>query len=429
MDFICQQSKLDGRLQIPASKSHTIRAVAIAAMAEGESILRNPLDSADTLAAAEGVQAFGATVEQSPDQWRINGVGGRAQAVKPTVDVGNSGTTLRVLMGLAGLLDETDTILFTGDDQIQKRPVQPLIDALNQLGAHAECKKNNGCAPCSVSGRIRGGQAKVEAKTSQYLTSLLMACPLAGGDTELTVPLLFEKPYVQMTLNWLETQNIRVEHADDFSRFHIPGSQHYTAFDREIPADFSSATFFLGAGALPGNHVTCLGLDMDDTQGDKAVIDYLKAMGARVSVDREMNEVTVEADDLNGVEIDMNDTPDALPVMAVLGCFAKGETRLVNVAQARIKETDRIAVMAQELGKMGADVEELEDGLIIRESQLHGATVHGHADHRVVMALALAGLNCPGETTVVGAEAARVTFPDYHRLMQSLNAQIRTDCG
>lgn len=422
MNFVCRPSTLAGKVTIPGSKSHTIRATIIAALADGVSHLDNPLDSADTLAAADAVAAFGATVERGSNRWTIQGVNGKVHAAQQTVDVKNSGTTLRILMGTAGLLPPQEGIVFTGDSQIQKRPVQPLVDALNDLGAYAECLAENGCAPCRVTGQIHGGEVEISAKTSQYLTSLLLACPLAHADTRIFVPLLFEKPYVVMTLDWLEQQNIRVEHSETLDEFLISGGQRYTAFDRAIPADFSSATFFLGAGALPGNTVECHGLDMNDTQGDKAVIEYLRHMGARIEITEHC--VRVQNNALHGVEIDMNNTPDALPVMAVLGCFAQGETRLVNVAQARIKETDRIAVMTQELRKMGADVEELPDGMIIRESTLRGTQVNGHDDHRVVMALALAGMNCPGETIVTGAEAARVTFPEFHKLMQALGGII-----
>ena len=190
---------------------------------------------------------------------------------------------------------------------------------------------------------------------------------------------------------------------------------------REIPADFSSATFFLCAGALGANDIICRGLDMNDTQGDKAVVAYLQAMGAQVQL--EEADIRVSARQLRGCEIDLNATPDALPMMAVLACFAMGQTRLVNVPQARMKETDRIAVMAHELVRMGAQVKELKDGLIIHESPLRSARVHGHDDHRVVMALAVAGLMATGgETAVETAEAMEVTYPGFVSDMQQLGS-------
>ena len=422
MNFLCRSSALHGSVVIPGSKSHTIRACAIAAMASGESIIERPMVSADTLAAIRAAAALGAGVDMRPTQWRIHGTGGTPVARKTTVDVGNSGTTLRVVMGLASHLTSGSMVL-TGDEQIQRRPAGQLAAALNELGARITSQRDNSCAPFDVSGTLRGGRVTIEAPTSQFVTSLLLTCPFAPLDTILDVPLLNERPYVQMTLDWLTSQKIEVPH-EDMTRFHIPGGQSFHAFSRAIPADFSSATFFLGAGALGDNSITCRGLDLEDSQADKKVVEYVREMGANVKIDDDA--ISVSANTLQGVELDLNETPDALPVMAVLGCFAEGETRLVNVAHARIKETDRIAVMCAELTKMGADIEERPDGLVVRQSDLHGAHVDGHHDHRVVMALALAGMACDGETLITTAESAGVTFPEFADLMISLGGQIES---
>ncbi len=205
----------------------------------------------------------------------------------------------------------------------------------------------------------------------------------------------------------------------------MPGGQRYRAFDRPVPGDFSSATFFLVAAAITGSEITLVGLDRSDTQGDKVVLDYLAAMGAAIEWLPEG--VRIRGGELRGGEFDLNATPDALPAMAVAACFAEGETRLVNVPQARIKETDRIAVMARELAKMGGRVVELPDGLVVQGGGLRGAVVDGHGDHRVVMALAVAGLAAPGRTEVTTAEAAAVTFPNFVDLMRSLEARIRQE--
>ena len=421
MDFVCKPSRLQGCARIPGSKSHTIRAVVIAGLADGESMVEAPLVSADTRSAAAGMQALGARVEYSdPERWRVVGCGGAPRARADTIDVGNSGTTLRVLLGTAALLRD-GSVRLTGDEQIRRRPAQPLADALTALGADVASVHANGCAPFDVRGRLRGGETSVECVTSQYLSSLLLACPLADGDSLIHVPVLNEAPYVQLTLDWLAAQRIDVQH-EQMRVFHIRGGQTYTSFARPVPADFSSATFFFGAGALPGNRVTSLGLDMRDSQPDKAVVEYVRRMGAVVEVAGDR--VTVTADRLEGAEFDLNETPDALPLMAVLGCLATGRTVLRNVAHARIKETDRIAVMCRELRRMGATVEELPDGLVVRESRLRGAPLDGHGDHRVVMALALAGMCCDGETTVTTAEAAGVTFPNFAELITSLGGQI-----
>jgi 3-phosphoshikimate 1-carboxyvinyltransferase len=324
-------------------------------------------------------------------------------------------------LGSSALLRHGAAVL-TGDAQTRKRPADPLISSLNDLGASAFSTRDNGRAPFVVRGRLRGGETTIEAHSSQYLSSLLLAAPLSEGSTVIGVPLLNEQPYVLMTLDWMRRQGISF-HQEGLREFRIPGGQAFRSFEERIAGDFSSATFFLAAGALPGNEITCHNLDLADPQGDKAVIGYLEQMGARV--DAKANRIRVSAQELRGADLDLNDTPDALPMMAVLGCFARGTTRLMNVPQARIKETDRIAVMAEELKKMGARITETPDGLLIQESALRGAWVHGHGDHRVVMALAVAGLVAPGETRIDTAEAVAVTFPQFVAGMARLGASIR----
>lgn len=420
MKFTCKKSRLCGEVTIPGSKSHTIRAVAIAGLAEGESCILAPLHSYDTMAAVEAYRSLGAVIDLKPDIWHVIGAGERLKAPDDVINVQNSGTTLRIALGSCGLLHKGIAVL-TGDAQIRRRPAGPLAKSFNDLGASVRSTRNNGCAPFVVEGRLRGGQTSIEAVTSQYVTSLLINTPLGDGDTTIYVPVLNERPYIQMTLDWLKWQGISVEH-NEMREFHISAGQHYKTVNRRIPADFSSATFFLCAGALGENEVVLRGLDMNDSQGDKAVVDYLRQMGAEITVEKEL--IRVRAQELQGVELDMNATPDALPMMAVVGCFARGTTTLANVPQARIKETDRIAVMCKELSRMGARVRELNDGLVIEESKLKGTEVHGHDDHRVVMALAVAGLSCEGETVIDSAEAVGVTFPTFPESMTGLGANI-----
>lgn len=411
---------LRGSLDIPGSKSHTIRAVAIAAMAEGESVIERPLESADGLAAVEAYGCLGPQISRKPHEWRVQGCGGNWQTPDRVIDTGNSGTTMLLALGGAALLRDGAAIL-EGDEQVNRRPCGQLEQALNALGASVESTRANGCPPYVVRGVLRGGRATVEGITSQYVSSLLLNCPLAEGDTHLHIPLLNEKPYVGMTLRWLEQQGITVRYAEDYSEFDIPGGQQYKPFNGAIPGDFSSATFFLAAGALHDNDILCRGLDLGDTQGDKAVVDYLRAMGAEIGVAPEG--IRVSGKGLHGCEIDLNATPDALPMMSVVACFAKGTTRLVNVPQARLKETDRIAVMRKELGKLGAKVTELPDGLVIEESRLIAGPVDGHGDHRVVMSLAIAGSMLPGTTSIEGYEAVNITYPGFAEAMQRLGGR------
>jgi len=421
MKLLVERSRLSGRALIPASKSHTIRAVAIAALAGGRSTIINPLVSADTLAAVDACRALGAEIATNGD-WVVKGVAGRPSVPDNVIDVRNSGTTLYITMGMAALVNGCS--VFTGDYQIRSRPAQPLIDALNDLGADLCSTRANGQPPLVVRGPIKGGVTELDgSKTSQYLTSLLICCPLAEGDTEIRVSNLIERPYVEMTLAWIEQQGIRVER-EGFEVFRVSGGQKYRHFEKQAPGDWSSATFFLCAAAITGSELTLTGLDVNDTQGDKAIIDMLRRMGADVEI--EGDEITIRANGLKGADFDLNATPDALPAMAVTACFAKGVTRLVNVSQARLKETDRIRVMREELTKMGGLVRELPDGLEITGGRLLPAEVHGWDDHRVVMALSLAGMACGGRTYIDTAEAVSVTFPNFVELMQSIGANIKT---
>ena len=425
MHLVIEKSEIGGSVTIPGSKSHTIRAVSIGTLAEGTSRVERPLDSLDTRAAVAAGRALGAEIELDDGAWVVHGTGGELRTPEDVVSVGNSGTTLYFCLSMAAL-GEGWTIL-TGDAQTRSRPAGPLLAALRGLGAEAFSTRGNGRAPIAVRGRLRGGNAEIECPTSQYLSSLLLSCPLADGDTDLAVPLLNERPYVEMTLAWLHRRGIRYEHDDAMERFRIPGGQRYPAFREAIAADFSSATFFLCAAAVTGGQLTLQGLDMQDTQGDKAVVGMLEQMGCEVATGPDW--VRIRGGELVGTELDLNATPDALPALAATACFAKGETRLVNVPQARLKETDRLAVMREALSAMGGDVEELPDGLIVRHSQLRGAPVHGHGDHRVVMALAVAGLAADGETEIDTAESVQVTFPTFVQLMENIGARMRQGKG
>lgn len=420
--LVIDKSRLKGEVTIPASKSHTIRAIAIASLAGGKSLIRNPLSSADTLSAVDCFSSLGAQIDtKKSDLWAVEGNAAVIAQPAKTIDVGNSGTTLRIAAGSAALASKSKKITLTGDEQIQSRPIGPLLDSLNELGAKCRSVNNNGKAPIEVSGRLKGGKTKIAATTSQYLSSLLLCTPLADNDTEIDVTLLNEPGYVRMTLDWLDKQQIEYTN-QQFGKFKIKGFQQYKPFDTTIPADFSSATFFLCAAALFGDEVTLLGLDFTDSQPDKAVVNYLRQMGADITVAKDS--ITAKQSQLKAAEIDMNATPDALPAMAVAAAFAEGETRLVNVPQARGKETDRIKCMAEELKKMDIDIEELPAGLIIRKSQPRPAELDGKGDHRIVMALSIAAMATDGQCSIDTAEAVNVTFPDYVKLMKNLGANI-----
>jgi 3-phosphoshikimate 1-carboxyvinyltransferase len=415
------RSKTSGRVKIPGSKSHTIRALFIASLAEGRSEIINPLISDDAVSAVKTCKAMGADVKIEKDRYIVDGFNGIPKVPDNVIDVGNSGTTLRFATAASALGDGYS--VFTGDEQIRRRPIGPLLEALNNLGAQAFSTRGDGRAPLVVKGRMTGGRTPLDSVTSQYLSALLISTPLLEKDTEIDIIRLNEVPYVDITLWWLDKQNIRYENSS-YKTFYIPGGQKYKPFKEVIPGDFSSATFFMVLAAISGGEFILENLDISDPQGDRQVLDILKSMGAEVRIDGK--NITISGRELIGREIDMNSIPDALPAMAVAGCFAEGETRLINVPQARLKETDRIRVMYEELSKLGADVEELPDGLIIRQSKLKGCPLNGHGDHRIVMALAVAGLNIDGDTVIDTAESISVTFPEFVDLVKACggNAEL-----
>jgi 3-phosphoshikimate 1-carboxyvinyltransferase len=410
-------SSLSGIISIPGSKSHSIRAIAIATMAEGKSVLRGILDSADTRSAMIAAEAFGAIVERENNDLIIQGIGNKEFPENVMIDVGNSGTTLRIFTALASIFNQKVT--FDGDKSIRQRPMTSLLNALRMLGVKV-FSENDKC-PFSVQGPMIGGTTKVDGISSQFLTAMLFAAPLCKEDISIEVENLHEQSYVSITLDWLNKQQIKYN-AKGLDYFKMQANQKYRAFDSYIPADFSSATFALVAAAVTQSDIRIKGLDFSDHQGDKKVFDYLRNTGMQISETEDG--ILVRGGKLKGIDIDMNDTPDALPAMAVVGCFAEGTTRLLNVEQARLKECDRINAIATELNKMGGKVTELPDGLIIEQASLNGAEVHGYDDHRMVMSLAIAGLAAQGDTIIDTAESINITYPTFIEDMVAIGAKI-----
>lgn len=412
-----EPKKMQGTIEIPASKSQTIRAFLIALAAEGESVIRHPLISSDTVSCIEAIKKFGAEVEFNEDK-SIAIV--RSQGLKLsesiTIDAGNSGTTTYLLLPMAASLSVPVTI--TGDEQMKKRPTGPLKEAVIAMGAKAV--DHDGKPPVTVQGPLKGGHVSIECRTSQYLSGLLLASPLAEGKTVIDCPVLYEKPYVSLTLGWLNRQGIRYSISDDYMHAEVEGGQSYRCFDEYINGDFSSASFFFVAAAISGTAITVQGLDRNDPQGDKEILTILEKMGA--TVEWNGNAVTVRGPEkLKGGEFDLNAIPDTLPVLTIVAAAAIGDTHLTNVPQARIKETDRIKCMHENLRLLGVDAEEEEDGLLIHgKGIIKGAECKGYGDHRIIMALAVASAAAEGIITIDDEKAAAVTFPTFFTLLENI---------
>jgi 3-phosphoshikimate 1-carboxyvinyltransferase len=294
------------------------------------------------------------------------------------------------------------------------------------LGADVFTLRDNGSAPFVIRGPLKGGKTFVDGLISQYVSSVILAASLAEKDTEIVVDRANEVPYIEMTLQWMRSLGVEVEESDNYNRFFVRAGQKYSVFDKPVPSDFSSAAFMLIGAAITESEVTLQGLDTGDVQGDKVLIDILQDMGADIDV-HEMGKkgiVVKGGVPLKGRTIDCSVTPDSVPILSVLGCYADGETRLLNIESSRHKETDRPLLMQKELRKLGADIELTKDELIIRHSKLKGAEVQSYKDHRIVMALCIAGLIAEGETVVPHIESATISYPGFDTSLKSLGALV-----
>ena len=422
MDCIARQGTLKGEARIPGSKSNTTRAVVFATLAPGRSVIHNPVTSVDCFSTVRVCRQLGAQVQIEDGTWIVDGVGPVLEPPADILDVGNSGTTLYIITATATLLRHGHAVI-SGDEQIRRRPSGPLVQALRDLGATAFCTRPDvGAAPIVVGPRLAGGSTRLPGVNSQWLTPLLMTGPLSDRGVTVEVDNLQERPYIALTLRWLDRLGIQYT-AEEWRHFHVPGGQAYKPFEATIPADWESACFPLVAAAITDSDVVIHGLDLNDPQGDKAIISILQQMGADVQVQPDGGIRVRGGRSLHGIEIDCRDIPDAPPILAVLGTQAEGRTVLYNLAASRLKETDRPRSIYEELLKMGARMHwETEDRLVIERSNLHGAEIDGRHDHRIVMATAVAALVAEGTTRISDAPYAAISFPNFFELMQSLGA-------
>ena len=300
-----------------------------------------------------------------------------------------------------------------------------VIKAINDFGGFATSSRNNGYAPLIIKGPIKGGYTEINGEDSQAVSACIFASLLCNKETEVKVLNAGEKPWIAMNLSWFDRLGLKYKHKN-YEHYWFPKKQQVKAFNLSIPGDFSSAAFPLTAGLItPGSSIELVGLDMNDPQGDKDIFNVLKKMGAKIDISEE--KITVETSKLLGIEIDANDFIDAVPILVVLGCYATGKTTIKNAAVARKKECDRLAVMTKELRKMGANIEESKDTLIIKKSSLKGTEVETHNDHRVALALAVAGMIAKGKTVIKGAECIAKTYINFPSQMSDVGARIQTN--
>lgn len=407
-------TKFNGKIHIPSSKSMGHREIICAGLAQGTSVIDNISMSKDIEATCRCLRALGVQIENVPSRagrtaLRVTGRG-KLTAAESGADCGESGSTLRFIIPLAALLDKPFTL--TGHGRLVSRPLQAYYDIFDsqQLGYSTE----NGQLPLTVNGRLQPGHYQLPGDvSSQYVSGLLFALPLLEGDSvlEITSP-LESASYVNLTLSCLAKYGIKIEN-EGHRLYKIPGRQKYQPQNSNVEGDWSQAAFWLVAGAL-GKQVSSTGLTADSLQGDRAVLNIMQRMGAKLTQEQEA--VTAEQSTTAGCVIDAADCPDIIPVLTVLAAVSTGTTKIINAARLRIKECDRLAAMTSELNKLGAKITELPDGLIIEgcaQGLRGGAQVDAWNDHRIAMSLAVAAAACNEPFTLTGAASVAKSYPEF----------------
>ncbi|MCL5877955.1 MAG: 3-phosphoshikimate 1-carboxyvinyltransferase [Candidatus Bathyarchaeota archaeon] len=414
--------RLSGEVMAPPSKSYTQRMVITAALSEGTSRVWHPLFSEDTDAALRAVTALGAGFQTCDECWAIKGAK-PLKAAKEPIDCGESGATLRFMIPIAALADGRSTLVFRGS--IERRPVEPLLKSLKDLGAVAHVGKHGDLDAVFVEGGgIAGGETSIAGDvSSQFISGLMFACPMAKKDVKikLTSP-LESADYVKMTQAVLSKHSVTVTVDDDC--IPIPAGQTYKAADGTVPGDFSSVAFLLAAAAITRSKVTVTNLDYESVQGDKAILAVLKRMGVTGKVCPDSVEIEGTGTPLKPIDVDAKNIPDLVPAIAVLACYANGVSHISGAKRLRLKESDRLQSIFGELTKMGAQITITDDGLTIKGNPLHGAIIDPHNDHRIAMAAAVAALCAEGETTVADAECIRKSYPQFFHHLKQLGVDV-----
>jgi len=415
---------IEGQVNLPGSKSLSNRALLLAALAAGDTHLENLLHSEDTARMLDALAQLKVGVERHSDttDYTIHGLG---QLFSPKDDstfmLGNAGTAIRPLTSMLSLC--AGSFVVDGDQYMRERPIDHLVDALRQLGAEIDYLDKPGCPPIRLQGgRIQGGQVSIKGNiSSQYLTALLMSLPLAPKDS--TIDVIGEqvsKPYLDITLDIMRQFGVTARH-DNYQVFHVAGSQQYQSPGNYlIEGDASSASYFFAAAAIKGGTVRVNGLGRNSVQGDIAFLDVVEQMGARVN--RQDSWIEVSGGPLQAIDLDLNHIPDAAMTVAMLALFANGTSRIRNIYNWRVKETDRMTAMATELRKLGADIQTGDDYIVITPpAKILPANIDTYGDHRMAMCFSLAALG-PSPITINNPDCVAKTFPDYFEAFSAITS-------
>ena len=419
MNCKIQKSKLNGKITCPSNKSYTHRAIFLAALSDGKSIVKKILHSNDTIATISACRGFGVEVEEVENNVTIkNKIDETVQS--SIINAENSGTTIRIAIAIAALSGGNTTL--TGDDSLKKRPMQPILDALETMGVKTE--SDEGRPPIHINGKIQGKEISINGDiSSQFISALLIIAPRLPDGLIINVEgKLVSKPYVDLTIAIMKKFGVEVKIEEEYKRY-VVSHQIYKPTTFSIPSDFSNLALLLAANVLLGD-----GLDIeislgDMPQGDEAIVDILEKLGVNVTLEDDI--ITTESPiSLKGGKFDLSDTPDLLPAIAILALKSEKPIEMFNVKHARYKETDRIAIISRELKKIGLNVEEKDDGMVIKKSsELIPAELNSENDHRLFMAFSIAGMFV-GECTVSDPDAVKVSYPEFISDLVNVGAKI-----
>ena len=402
---------------VPGSKSYTHRMLIAAALSNGSCVLNNPLESEDTMLTLEALQQLGVQIEKEANGCTVFGRNGLLDATEKPLDLGNSGTSMRLLTAAVAL--GQGTYILTGTQRMQQRPLKDLMDGLNQIGVQARSLKNSGFPPVKVMGvKIEGGHIQLDCSiSSQFLSALLLIGPYTERGVEITVTAgPVSRPYVDITLDVMHKFGVTVER-NAYDRFSISGGQAYQAGSYSVEPDCSQAGYFWAAAAVTGSTVKVKGISTDSRQGDIRFVEILDDMGCKIV--EKSDGIEVCGGPLTAVKADMADMPDLVPTLAVVAAFASGTTILKNVAHLKEKESNRLAAVVNELAKMGIEADYDDQALIIAGGQPHGAEIETYNDHRIAMSFAVAGLKVDG-IFIRDESCVNKSFPDFWDVFNTL---------
>jgi len=417
-----EKSKISGEIVCPSNKSYTHRAIFLSSLAGDSSKVDNVLLSADTLATIDTCKKFGAEIEIQNSTIIVKNPIKLGTNV-PEINTENSGTTIRIASGIASLFSKEITL--TGDESLQKRPMQPLLDALSSIGA--QCSSTDGKPPITIKGKIKGGNVTIPGNfSSQFISALFISAPLTENGINVTIDgNLVSKPYLDATIATMRKFGVTVQTLIPYKKYNIT-PQVYKHSEFTVPIDFSSLALLLSAAVLCGEKIKIKGELGDLPQGDEVFIDILEQMGVTIIINEKEIEVK-SPEKLKGGKFDLSNSPDLLPPLAILALKTSSPIEVFNVKHARLKETDRIAIISREIAKIGIKVDEKEDGFILEPTEnIKGAKLNSENDHRLFMAFCIAGMFV-GDCSVTDPESVKVSFPNFIEEMNAIDAKIRIE--